>query len=189
MKIKSIDSFALDIIHKNICRSRPVMSKNITNPKQLFTYFTWDNEILFWHYWSSKICTEKWLGHGNPASTNLYAPALVFDNWKRQDFCVYAINRLSGIRAYWSQNIFTNEIHGTSRMLVRLGVGDPVEAFSKRELDDDLAKCKKRFFNHVLRKFKRLILGGHQRVGTVNKKSSFRWRVSEASEKKFYKQS
>ena len=59
-------------------------------------------------------------------------------------------------------------------MLVRLGVGDPVEAFSKRELDDDLAKCKKRFFNHVLRKFKRLILGGHQWVGTVNKKSRFR---------------
>jgi len=107
---------------------------------------------------------------------------------KDKIFCVYAINRLSGIKVCWSKNIFMNETHGASRILVRLGVGDPYEAFSKRELDDDLAKCKKRFFNHVLRKFKRLILGGPQWVGTVNKKSRFRWRVSEASEKKFYKQ-
>ena len=78
---------------------------------------------------------------------------------KDKIFCVYAINRLSGIRVCRSQDLFANEIYSASRMLVRLGVESPDEVFSKRELYDDLAKYKKKSFRRVLRKFKLLVLG------------------------------
>ena len=78
---------------------------------------------------------------------------------KDEFLCVYAINRLSQIKACRAKDLFTNEAYSASRILIRLGLESPHAAFSKRELYEDLAKYKKKSFVRVLRKFKLLILG------------------------------
>ena len=78
---------------------------------------------------------------------------------KDEILCAYAINRFSGVTICRAQDLFTNEVYSASRMLIRLGLENPYAAFSKRELNDDLAKYKKKSFRRVVRKFKLLILG------------------------------
>ena len=73
--------------------------------------------------------------------------------------CAYTISRLSGVKVCRAQDLFTKEAYSASRMLIQLGLEKPNQAFSKRELYDDLAKYKKRSLGRALRKVKLLILG------------------------------
>ena len=91
-----------------------------------------------------QICVLKQL-----SSVSLYEQAL----------CAYGFKRFSRIKVCRAQDLFTKEVYSASRMLIQLGLEKPNQAFSKRELYDDLAKYKKRSFGRALRKIKLLILG------------------------------
>lgn len=78
---------------------------------------------------------------------------------KSNILCAYTNRRLSRIKVCRAQDLFTKEVYSASRMLIQLGLEKPNQAFSKRELYDDLAKYKKRSFGRALRKIKLLILG------------------------------